>query len=405
MALLRHCAWLLLAVNAALTSAKPSTFNFTQEAIDNGEALAQLNVKALEASHALRQALARRGVNSTCSADKLRVRKEWRTLPAEERKSYVAAIQCLQSSPTLLDPVKLPAAKSLYDDFVLTHLNQTGSIHVTANFLLWHRFFTYVHEEKLRNVCGYQGTMPYWEWGYDVEDPAASPVFDGSETSMGGNGAFVPHEGMQLVQRFSNTTVKLQPGSGGGCVEAGPFANMTVHVGPRSLPQYGTSTPFSVEKPTDDHARCLKRDLNKHIASRYTSFRNTTELILGHDNIEWFQAVMQGDDRYTPGIEVGVHGGGHYTIGGDPGSDPFISTGEPVFFLHHAQVDRVYWIWQMLDFANRQDIFGTLTLQNNPPSRNATLDDLVDVSPLGGPVKLRDLMSTVGGSPFCYVYE
>ncbi|GKT62251.1 tyrosinase central domain-containing protein [Colletotrichum tofieldiae] len=171
---------------------------------------------------------------------------------------------------------------------------------------------------------------------------------------------------------------------------------MTVHVGPRSLPQYGTSTPFSVEKPTDDHARCLKRDLNKHIASRYTSFRNTTELILGHDNIEWFQAVMQGDDRYTPGIEVGVHGGGHYTIGGDPGSDPFISTGEPVFFLHHAQVDRVYWIWQMLDFANRQ---------NNPPSRNATLDDLVDVSPLGGPVKLRDLMSTVGGSPFCYVYE
>ncbi|GKT62250.1 tyrosinase central domain-containing protein [Colletotrichum tofieldiae] len=133
MALLRHCAWLLLAVNAALTSAKPSTFNFTQEAIDNGEALAQLNVKALEASHALRQALARRGVNSTCSADKLRVRKEWRTLPAEERKSYIAAIQCLQSSPTLLDPVKLPAAKSLYDDFVLTHLNQTGSIHVTVS--------------------------------------------------------------------------------------------------------------------------------------------------------------------------------------------------------------------------------------------------------------------------------
>ncbi|KAK6224838.1 tyrosinase central domain-containing protein [Colletotrichum tabaci] len=403
MALLKNCLWLLLAANAAVTSAKPGGFNFTREAIDSGEALAQLNVKALEASRALRRAL---GANATCSDDKLRVRREWRTLPAEERKAYIAAVKCLQSSPTLLDPVELPAAKSLYDDFVLTHLNQTGSIHVTANFLLWHRYFTYVHEEKLRNTCGYTGTMPYWEWGYDVDGPAASPVFDGSETSMGGNGAPIAREeGMHLLQRVSNTTIKLPPGSGGGCVETGPFSDMTVHVGPLSLVQYGTTTTFAVDRPTDDHPRCLRRDLNRHVAARYASFRNTTELILNHDGIEWFQAVMQGDDRYTPGVEIGVHGGGHYTIGGDPGSDAFISTGEPAFFLHHAQVDRVYWIWQMLDFANRQDIFGTLTLQNNPPSRNGTLDDIVDVSPLAEPVKLRDLMSTVGGSPFCYVYE
>ncbi|KAL0779320.1 hypothetical protein CaCOL14_003804 [Colletotrichum acutatum] len=59
----------------------------------------------------------------------------------------------------------------------------------------------------------------------------------------------------------------------------------------------------------------------------------------------------------------------------------------------------------MLDFANRQDVFGTRTLQNNPPSANATLDDLIDINPIGGSAKLRDLMSTVGGSPFCYVYE
>lgn len=74
MALLKNCLWLLLAANAAVTSAKPGGFNFTREAIDSGEALAQLNVKALEASRALRRAL---GANATCSDDKLRVRREW----------------------------------------------------------------------------------------------------------------------------------------------------------------------------------------------------------------------------------------------------------------------------------------------------------------------------------------
>ncbi|OLN85731.1 Grixazone synthase 2 [Colletotrichum chlorophyti] len=405
MALLTCCFWLLLGANAALASAKSPKHNFTREAIDNGSALAQLNAEALGAAQALSRSLAHQVVNSACSADQIRVRKEWRTLPSEERKAFVAAVQCLQSAPTSLNPVELPAAKSLFDDFVLTHFNQTGRIHLTANFLLWHRYFTWTYEQKLRSVCGYEGTFPYWEWGNDVEDLSASPVFDGSETSMGSDGAFIPHEGLQLVQSFSNTTIKFQPGTGSGCVERGPFVNMTVHVGPRVMLQYGTTTPKSVENPTDDHPRCLKRDLNKHIASRYTSFRNTTELILGNDNIEWFQAVMQGDDRYTPGVEIGVHGGGHYSYGADPGSDPFISPGDPVFYLHHSQVDRVYWIWQMLDFSNRQEIFGTQTLQNRPPSPNATLEDIVDISPLGERVKLKDLMSTVGGSPFCYVYE
>jgi tyrosinase len=133
----------------------------------------------------------------------------------------------------------------------------------------------------------------------------------------------------------------------------GPFANMTVHIGPLALAQYGTTVPASVPNPLDDHSRCLKRDLNAGVASRFTTFRNTTTLILQNQNVEWFQAIMQADPRYVHG-ELGVHGGGHFTIGGDPGADPFISPGDPAFYLHHSQVDRVWWIWQMLDFTNRQ---------------------------------------------------
>jgi tyrosinase len=197
------------------------------------------------------------------------------------------------------------------------------------------------------------GTLPYWEWGLDIKNPAASPVFDGSDTSLGGNGAYFPHQGMILQQPVSGDLIPLQPGSGGGCVQTGPFPNLTIHFGPVVLPQYGTSNYTSVPDPLNDHTRCLKRDLNAYVAAKWTSFRNTTSLILNYNNIEWFQAIMQGDDRYVRG-ELGVHGGGHFTMGGDPGSDPFISPGDPAFYLHHAQVDRIYWIWQLLDFQNRQ---------------------------------------------------
>jgi tyrosinase len=198
-------------------------------------------------------------------------------------------------------------------------------------------------------------TVPYWEWGLDVNDPAASPVFDGSDTSLGGNGDYIPHAGMILAEPLNpSALIPLPPGSGGGCVTTGPFANMVVNIGAVALAQYGTTAAYSSANPLGDgNQRCLKRDLNAGIAKRYTSFLNTTTLILNNHNIEMFQAVMQADPRYVHG-ELGVHGGGHFTIGGDPGSDPFISPGDPAFFLHHSQIDRIYWIWQMLDFPNRQ---------------------------------------------------
>lgn len=41
-------------------------------------------------------------------------------------------------------------------------------------------------------------------------------------------------------------------------------------------------------------------------------------------------------------------------LGGDPGSDFLFSPLEPAFYLHHQQVDRLYFIWQNLDWENRQ---------------------------------------------------
>lgn len=95
---------------------------------------------------------------------------------------------------------------------------------------------------------------------------------------------------------------------------------------------------------------------------------------------------------------------GHYTIGGDPGGDFFASPGDPAFWLHHAQIDRTWWIWQNQDLAVRQNIIsGTITTLNDPPSRNGTLDDWLEMGVLGTGNTIRNLMSTTAG-PLCYIY-
>lgn len=64
-------------------------------------------------------------------------------------------------------------------------------------------------------------------------------------------------------------------------------------------------------------------------------------------DIATFQLNLQG----TPGENtIGVHGGGHYTIGGDPGGDLFTSPGDPAFYLHHGQVDRLWTMWLVFPY-------------------------------------------------------
>lgn len=110
---------------------------------------------------------------------------------------------------------------------------------------------------------------------------------------------------------------------------------------------------------------------------------------------------MQGD--FDAG-EYGVHGGGHFTIGGDPGGDIYTSPGDPVFWLHHGQIDRTWWIWQNQDIANRQNaISGTITMFNSPASRNGTLDDVLYLGVNADDIAIKDVMSTVAG-PLCYIY-
>lgn len=86
--------------------------------------------------------------------------------------------------------------------------------------------------------------------------------------------------------------------------------------------------------------RCLSRDISKQAAAETTD-EKVAFLINNSTDIKSFQDLMQ---NFVPG-SVGIHSGGHYTIGGDAGSDLYNSPADPAFFLHHVNLFPLHMIY------------------------------------------------------------
>ncbi|CBX97525.1 hypothetical protein IAQ61_007066 [Plenodomus lingam] len=339
----------------------------------------------------------------TCTLKNAAIRREWSTLSRTEKLDYLNAVNCLARKPAKTPSAIAAGAKSRYDDLVVTHIQQSRAIHGTGNFLSWHRYYTWAFEQMLRNECGYQGHQPYYNWAWWANDPKSSPLFDGSATSMSGDGEYIPGRNYSCIPTEETCHIKLYPSHGGGCVTSGPFKNFTVNLGPLlSLLKIPDGLP---PNPQADglgyNPRCLRRDISTQ-ASNETSDKAVAALIKNNPNIADFQRVYQGE--FALG-RMGVHTGGHYTIGGDAGSDFFNSPADPAFWPHHGMIDRVWWIWQNLDLKNRQTAvagkrgFGD-TGENTLINDTITLGDYI-----GAPnITIGDAMSTMAG-PFCYIYQ
>ncbi|KAJ0109609.1 hypothetical protein J7T55_014171 [Diaporthe amygdali] len=284
-------------------------------------------------------------------------------LGLSEREDYINAVLCLQSLPSRHDSAKVPGAKSRFDDFVAVHIEMTFSVHGTASFLGWHRVYLWLYEKALRDECGYKGYQPYNNWARHASDPIKSPIFNGNATSLSGNGAKYPYDGV------------------------------VVGFGPSGL------------IPADEGGGC-DRLLLAQLPSMYQPILKLTVWAITLDvsdgtEIGSFQNKMQGVGLQN---DWGVHTAGHYTIGGDPAGDFFVSPGDPAFYLHHGMIDRVWWIWQNQDLPARlRQISGGTTMGNFPPSKNGTLDDDLEYGVLGDKLKLGNALDTLAG-PFCYVY-
>ncbi|KAK8102044.1 hypothetical protein PG984_015190 [Apiospora sp. TS-2023a] len=417
-------ALLLARVIASLTlhsSALPDVVTPPSPEQDPNDVLTTLQAMSMQALEDAEGAIGRR-VPSACSLGTAQIRQDC-PIPREYmsvsmRKNYIQAAQCLFDSPSKLGPQYGWPTKSRHDDFVAVHVNMTMTIHNTGNFLGWHRYFLHSYETALREECGYTGYMPYWNWFAHRDDVAKSPVFDGSPTSLGGDGEFFYHNG----SLGGALAIPLPSGNGGGCIKEGPFAGQKANIGPllTVFAEFPTVKDIFVPNP-----HCIRRDLSSYTATHFMTTEMLWNVTLGAASvsIKMLQEELQGG-KY-PG-HFGLHAAGHFVLGGD-GTDLFSSPNDPAFFLHRefsfsfscyiinipalliqgwidGMVDRIWWIWQALHPTLAGTIEGTITLNNDPPSRNATIDDVLDTKGLAPPVALKEVFDTLGGGPLCYVY-
>ena len=319
------------------------------------------------------------------------------SLPPLARKAFTDAIKCLKTKPSQFSDVEVPGARTLYDDFIAVHINQTLIIHADGVFLSWHRNYIHLFEQTLVNECGYSGTLPYWNWPLWAHNLSASPLFDASPYSLSGDGIYNATEGP--ISIGGNAT--FPRGTGGGCVVTGPFANTTLpfqHFTIQDAISFDGSLPANA---FDYYPHCFQRDLNSYAAEYYTNKSDVDYLIYQAPDITTFQNVMSGA---LGNPSLGVHGGGHLTVGPDL-FDFFTSPSDPAFWLHHGMIDLVWTMWQARDPANRQfALSGGSTTFNIPPSPNVTLSYVENWGVLGEAREIGSLMSVTDG-PFCYRYD
>lgn len=111
--------------------------------------------------------------------------------------------------------------------------------------------------------------------------------------------------------------------------------------------------------------RCLTRDLNPNWSALTTTGTVTNLLNCGD-----MKCLEQRADGWEDGASNcshranQIHPAAHFTIGG-LNNDPLASPGDPVFFLHHAMMDRVWSIWQGQATSRIDEVGGTETPFNS----------------------------------------
>jgi tyrosinase len=197
--------------------------------------------------------------------------------------------------------------------------NSRNAAHRGPVFLPWHRYLLIVYEQQLQRVL--QDTtfaLPYWAWNRDGDLPAAqqsqAPIW--GVNTMGGSG---------------------DP------VTTGPFAN------PNADPN-----KFIVRVEANSAGQLVNtnRGLARNIAGDTATLPTTIDARAAidpdtYDEPDWgvdsdatMRDLVEGWQPDPPGMHNRVH----VWIGGD--MSPASSPNDPVFFLNHCNVDRLWAAWR-----------------------------------------------------------
>ncbi len=262
------------------------------------------------------------------------IRKDANTLNSAEREEFVAAVKDLKST-------------GIYDQFVLRHANAIMSaIHRGPAFLPWHRRFIWDFERELQRVSQNPDMgLPYWNW---PSGGASASMWD--VDLLGGDG----ESGTQIVTsgpfREQEWTIVNSSGAPSGPLQ-------------RAFGRVAWASVLPSQQEIDEVLGVTPYDVFPWNVNSDPSFRNQLEGFRGPN----------------------LHNRGHGWVGGS--MLPMTSPNDPVFFLHHCMVDKLWYEWQ-LRFPNQ----GYLPMNGGPFGQNLT-DDMnnTPTSPIGArPIDVLD---------------
>ena len=299
------------------------------------------------------------GPNPLLHADgPISVRKNVASLSSEEKATYVNAVLALKQKPSPWSP-----GLSVYDTFVAWHRDAFGcatmAAHMGPAFLPWHRVFLRLFELQLQEVEP-TATIPYWDWSVDNTPDAA--VW--GDDFMGGDG--------DPSQNYEVTSGPFQTGA--WTIKIFDYGDLLRT--PSIVRSFGQGK-FNAKLPTPDEVEAVlsvstyDSEPWNSMAHPTVSFRNALE--------GWRDCV---DELCDPDSGMGpvcagphlMHNGVHLWIAGEhqlvhqvlvdqegadvpqaPEASATIdligtmafnsSPNDPVFFQHHANIDRLWEEW------------------------------------------------------------
>ncbi|QRV90444.1 tyrosinase [Ceratobasidium sp. AG-Ba] len=354
-----------------------------------------------------------------CSS--LEIRKEWRSLSKPERKAWIDAVNCLGRAPrsgklnpsfntsstgSIFDTIAPVSEQSSYhDDLVYAHMNLNPIIHFTGLFLPWHRqvalgfrpwpvhrltmtvsVSTYTNGPMLCESNADTKALLHVNW--DTENFEKSAIWD-KDRKYGLGGFGDPNDDHTVKTGGLDMTLaypirhKLRRQYSPYPFVGGPFPFPNISA-------VSTFTPQEVRKVLATQS------------GNFTAFQYSMERFLG------------------------MHGAVHVIVGGDlsgscpKGSSntsvcpvegaPTFSANEPMFHMHHGNVDRLWWLWQEKNQLNKQAFRGG-SVQNisnldqfpngQPPWLNK--NSIIPTAGMYKEYSIMDVMDTRKW-PLCYVY-
>lgn len=247
-------------------------------------------------------------------------RKNIARLSALEKKRFIDAVLALKAQNSVIHP----GSRSRYDDFVETHLNamwdsQANAMrmlswgHVDSVFLPWHRELLYQFEQLLQSVDP-TVTIPYWDWTRNQSTADAGYPFKHEFIGVDGDDA-------------DGDRVKRQSGA------PTPY--------PYPFDPEAWSLTVAVIDPNDS-LNFFQRQFGERSDAPTLPLNDSTVTGTG----TYFRGAIDAANSYTVlrARSEDLHNLVHRWTGGN--MLRMTSPNDPVFFMHHAQIDRMWSIWQ-----------------------------------------------------------